>query len=150
MKNVIINLLIFLMFGCYGVNEKTTEIGMLSNDCMDENAWKEIAIEYSVEDIRDSLFLSKLNVIRNKAFETEIYFFSDPPKELIAISKDHYSIRYVFNPFLSNKVLSGLSSKLDEKEKIRITNRIQRVIMNYQCSEGKEISEGLMGYSSSP
>lgn len=137
-------LLALIFSSCYGVNKKTSEIGDLNTDCLDSNAWDNLILKHSVTNITDTLFIESLESLKNRTFKTDILFFEDYPKELIAVAEDHYSIRYVFNPKISSQVLDGLSSKLNESEKKRIRNRVQKLLMEYQCSKGKQESLYLM------
>ena len=138
MKLLLYSLLISLT-GChYGVNEKTTIIGSLVTNCLEDGAWNSIKNEYSSENIDDPLFLSKIEKFKSEPFETELLYFTNKPREIIAVSRDHYSIRYIFNPNISSQVLDGLSLKLTETDKKRIRNRVQKVLMNYQCDMGKK------------
>jgi hypothetical protein len=41
-------------------------------------------------------------------------------------------------------ILDGLSAELKESEKKRILNRVQKLLMEYQCEEGKNESEKLI------
>lgn len=136
--NFLLNILIIsLIVGCYGINENTFEIGDLNTDCLDKHAWKELLQKYNTENIEDTMFIEALKDLKLEPFRTEVLYFRDTyPKELIAVSEDHYSVRYVFNPSISKVILDGLSSELSEKEKKRIRNKIQLLLMEYQCKEG--------------
>ena len=114
------------------VNEKTSEIGDLDTGFLNKDVWNEIIENYSTVDIKDSIFRKKLKDFKNRPFETEVLYFDEDPKELIGISDDHYSVRYVFNPKLSTQILDRLSSKLSESEKKRITNRIPVLLIKHQ------------------
>lgn len=144
--NFLLNILIIsLIVGCYGINEKTSEIGDLNTDCLDKHAWEELLQKYNTENIEDTIFIEALKDLKLRTFQTEVFYFRDTyPKELIAVSEDHYSVRYVFNPSISNRVLNGLSTELSEKEKKRIRNRIQLLLMDYQCKEGIKKSKELL------
>jgi hypothetical protein len=98
----------------------------------------------SSDKIDDSLFKISLDDFHSQTFSCELLYFNSTPKEIIAIDKDHYSVRYVFNPEISMNVLDGLSQKLSNSEKNRILNRVQEVILDYQCQEGKKESLKLM------
>ena len=129
--------------GCgYGINEKTTQIAYINNTCLKKNAWDTIINIYSTKKITDSLFLDAVSNFKNTSFPVSVIYFEQEPKELIGI--DYSSIRYVFNPSISNQILDGLSPKLKEEEKKRIRNRIQKILMEYQCEEGKKEAEILM------
>ena len=134
----------YLLYGCYGVNEKTSSISSLDPRCVDSTSWDAIYKTYSTDKIKDSIFIDKIKAIRKEPFETDVLYFNENPKELIAISREHYGIRYVYNPKISSEILNGFSQELQESEKRRIRNRIYRIIMNYQCSEGKENSRKVL------
>ena len=143
---ILLNILIVsFLVGCYGINEKTSEIGDLNNECVEIQAWKELLQKYNTENIEDTIFIEALKDLKLKPFKTDVFYFRDTyPKELIAVSDDYYSVRYVFNPSISKVVLDGLSSELSEKEKKRIRNRIQLLLMEYQCKEGIKKSKDLL------
>ncbi len=145
MKSFIVILMSLFFVGCYyGVNSKTSEIGNLNTNCLDKNAWSVIYQKYSINDIEDSIYKSQVNDFKGMAFETDLLYFESNPKEIIAISKEHYSVRYVFNPSLANQILDGLSPMLKEEEKKRIRNRVQNILIEYQCEAGKREAEILM------
>ena len=139
--------LLLIMSGCYGINRNTSEIENLNTDCLNANTWHALNEKYSTQTINDTAFIKALNYIENDIFKVDVLYFESSPRELIAVAKDHYSVRYVFNPNLSPYVLDGLSPELNKDEKKRITNRVQRLLMNYQCSEGKEESRKKMQVS---
>lgn len=141
---------LFVLNGCYyGINEKTSEIGNLHTECLENDTWVKINADYSVNKITDTLFFEGLEKIKLRTFKTEILYFEEPPKELIAIAEDHYSVRYVFNPKISRQSLDGLSMQLDNTEKKRIRDRVQKILMKYQCEEGRKESQQLVNSSSS-
>ena len=145
MKSFAIILMPLILTGCYyGVNSKTSEIGNLNTNCLDKNAWSKIYQTYSISNVEDSIYKYQVNDFKNMAFETDLLYFSNNPKEIIAVSTEHYSVRYVFNSSISNQILDGLSLKLKEEEKKRIRNRVQKILMEYQCEIGKKESEILM------
>ena len=133
-----------LIVGCYGVNERTSAISSLDARCVDSTSWDAIYKTYCTDNIKDSLFMDKIKEIRKEPFETDVLYFEDGPEELIAISPEHYAIRYVYNPNISSKVLNGFSQELKESDKRRIRNRLYRMVMNYQCLEGKANSIKVM------
>jgi hypothetical protein len=139
MKYTIFFGIVIAMTGCYyGINKKTSEIGNLNTDCLASTAWAEILKEYSTKKIEDHRFIVQLNEFASFPFETELLYFDAQPREIIAVSKDHYSVRYVFNPVMDGQILDGLSEKLNEKAKRRVRNRVQEALMKYQCEEGKK------------
>lgn len=147
MKNTKVLLAIIMLFltSCYGINEKSTEIGSLNTNCLDSLAWVKIAQSHSVEKITESLFLEQLSKFKIEPFETELFYFDVAPKEIIAVSTDHYQVRYVYNPEIAGQILDGLSPQLGEKEdRDRIRNRIQLLLMPYQCKEGRMKSVELL------
>ena len=132
-------LLTLVIAGCYyGVNEKTTHISFLNTSCLEENAWDSIKIKYSANAIVNKEFVNAIADFRQMSFPVSVIYFSDEPKELIGV--EYASIRYVFNPKISNQVLDGLSPDLSEDEKKRIRNRVQQLLMHYQCEEGRKES----------
>lgn len=137
-------LLISTTTGCYyGVNEKTSEIARLNDFCLKKGARDSIASKYSIKEVKDSVFVSAISDMNNQPFPVSIIYFSEGPKELLGLG--HYPcVRYVFNPLISDQTLDGLSSELNEKEKKRIRNRVQKILMKYQCEDGKKESEILM------
>jgi len=138
MKLIYIWLLLFLLFSCYGVNEKTSSIAPLNTECLSKVAWFKIKSRYSVKNIKDSKFIDALEDINNESFSTDVLYFKNKPEELIAIATDHYSVRYVFNLNIDDNILNGF--QLSEKEKKRIQKRIQFLLMEYQCEDGKKKS----------
>jgi hypothetical protein len=131
MKNIVIAMLVCLT-ACYGINERTSEIGNLETKCFQQKDWENVKKIYSAK-TTDSSFLETINEIKSKTFNTEILFFDTNPKEIIAIATDHYSVRYVYNSDISNQVLDGLSSELNDSEKKRITDRIQKLLNFCEC-----------------
>jgi hypothetical protein len=126
-----------LLQSCYGINEKTSEISTLNTNCLSSNAWDEIKREYSADGITNPKLNEGLKEFENLPFTTEVFYFKNNPEELIAVSTDHYAIRYVYNPKISNQILDGLSLQLKDKEKKRIKKRIQTLLIQYQCEEGR-------------
>lgn len=144
---LLIYLGIYFMYICftscgYGVNDKTTQISYINNTCLKKNAWDTIINIYSSKKITDSIFMKALSNFKNTSFPVSVIYFEQGPKELIGF--DYSSIRYVFNPLISNQILDGLSPKLNESEKKRIRNRVQKILLEYQCAEGKKEAEILM------
>jgi len=142
-------LYILLSIGCicllacnYGVNEKTTHIAYINNTCLRNNAWDTIINIYSTENVTDSLFTEALTEFKKTSFPVSVIYFKQEPKELIGV--DYSSIRYVFNPAIKNQILNGLSPELKEEEKKRIRDRVQRVLMEFQCETGKKEAKILM------
>lgn len=131
---------LFLLQSCYGVNEKTSHISDLNTNCLSEEAWSDINNAYSINKVIDSVWLEKLKDFENQPFPTEVLYFSEKPQESVGIATDHYSVRYVYNPQISDEILDGLSRELHEKEVKRIGARIQTLLMQYQCEKGKQES----------
>lgn len=140
MKLIYCFIIIFLLQSCYEVNKKTSEISTLNNICLAPNAWLEINKDYSTDYITNPKLIEVLDGFRNEPFTTEVLYFKNNPEELIAISTDHYGIRYVYNPKISDQILNGLSPQLNEMEKKRIHKRIQTLLMEYQCEKGQKES----------
>lgn len=125
-----------LLTSCYGVNEKTSEIGSMAPECLSKGAWEDAMKKYSVENITDSVFLEGLKEVENHFLRPDyILYFDEEPKEIVGC--DWYSIRVAFNPKITYYSVDGLSSELSDKEQIRIRNRVFKVLMEYQCEEGK-------------
>jgi hypothetical protein len=144
-KTLVISLLtLFIMSSCYyGVNEKTSQIAWLNNICQSNYAFDTIVAKNPVCKIKDSLFLNALVNFKDVTFPVSLIYLNQEPKEIIGF--DYYSIRYVFNPKIDSTMnLDGLSPKLNDSEKKRIRNRVQKLIMEYQCDVGKKESEKLM------
>lgn len=140
---IYISFICFSLLRCdYGVNEKTTQIAYINNTCLQKNAWDSIISIYSTKKISDSIFSSAIADFKNVSFPVSIIYFEQEPKELIGF--DYSSIRYVFNPLISHQILDGLSPELKVEEKKRIRNRIQKILVMYQCEAGKKEAEVLM------
>jgi len=132
--------ILFLLSSCYGVNERTSEIFNLNTTCLSKETWDEINNEYSTNTVTDSVWLEKSKEFKDQPFPTEVLYFSEQPQELVGIATDHYSVRYVYNPQISDQILNGLSPQLNEEERKRIGIRIQTILMQYQCQKGKQES----------
>lgn len=137
MKLIYLFFVVILLHSCYEVNEKTSEISTLNTTCLAANAWDEIRKEHSTDLITNPKLIEELNRFKSKPFTTEVLYFKSNPEELIAVSTDHYRIRYVYNQKISNQILNGLSPQLNNKEKKRIQKRIQVLLLVYQCDKGK-------------
>jgi hypothetical protein len=134
--------LLFFLACNYGVNEKTTQIAYINNRCLSKFGWDSIQAKYTVNNITDSAFLNALNDFKSVSFPVSLIYLSEEPAEIIGF--DYSSIRYVFNPKIDSKILDGLSEELNEKEKKRIRKRVQKLLMEYQCEEGKQEARNLM------
>lgn len=127
--------LILIFSSCYyGINERTSAIADINYSCMNAD-WDKMRTDHSVENIKDSSFIRRIHDFMTQPFATELFYFEEAPKEIIAISTDHYQIRYVYNPSLSNQVLDGYSKKLDKNEVDRISKRIYSMLEKYGCNE---------------
>lgn len=141
MKNILsvvitCSLLLLLNRCFYGVNKETSEIGILNSTCLDDSAWENLTSKYSIQLIEDSIFSKGLIDVRNHFIKPAyILYFNEEPKEIIGC--DYYSVRVVYNPSLSEMVLSGLSPSLSDDEQIRIRNRVQQALTEFQCEKGK-------------
>lgn len=145
MRNVflLIYVLFLMLVGCqYGINEKTTHIGYLNTTCLSKAAWLEIRNTHSTNSITDSTLLNKMKDFKDKPFQTYVLYFKDFPCELIGV--EYSSVRYIYNPLISDQVLDGLSAILNHKEKKRIVKRIQLLLVKYQCERGVNESFELM------
>ncbi len=136
-------ILIASSFGCkYGINEKTTQISYINNTCLQKDAWDSIKAKYSTKNIHDTIYLQALSDFKNVPFPVSVIYFDQEPKELVGV--EYSVIRYVFNPKISDQILDGLSPELNNKEKKRLRNRVQQLLIPYQCEEGKEEAMVLM------
>jgi hypothetical protein len=122
---------------CNPVNSRTSQIGNINAYCLSENAWTEILKANSIENIKDSTFKEGLEFVKNHFIRPEyIIYFQTEPKEIVGC--DYYSIRVAYNPKVSSYALDGLSSELNDKEQVRIRNRVLELILNYECEKGKQ------------
>lgn len=136
MKFINLLVIILLLQSCrYGINEKTSWICDLNTTCLNDDAWTKILQKYSTDSIKNPKLLEKLKDFKNQPFQTDVLYFKDEPIELIGF--EYYGIRYAYNPKISNQILDGLSPQLNDIEKKRILKRIQTLLMQYQCEEGK-------------
>lgn len=146
MNNILIKFLIFtvvivqLCSSCLNnssINKETSAIGGIYAACLKKDAWDSLFVRYDVSNIKDSLFKEALIQFENKPFNSYVLYFQNP-EELIGISTDKYMVRYVYNPDFGGKVIDGFL--LTDSEKNRILNRMQRLLMEFQCDEGKKQS----------
>ncbi len=144
MRVIYLCFVVILLQSCYGINEKTSEICTLNTNCISSTAWNEISKEYSTNKIVRSEFIKKVEGFKNQTFSNEVLYFENNPEELIGVDNELYSVRYVYNPKISNQILNGLSPQLNDVEKKRIRLRIQTLLMKYQCEEGKKESLNAM------
>lgn len=136
MTKILLALLLFMISSCYGINERTSAIANINYAC-DNADWDKMQTDHSIATIEESSFKSKIRAFNTMPFETELFYFNESPKEIIAISTDHYQIRYIYNPNLSSMVLDGYSTKLDQKEVDRISKRIHAMLEKYGCEENE-------------
>lgn len=127
-------LLFFILTACYGINERTSSIRNLNYNCKNCD-WDKLFKEHSIEQNSDPKFKQIIDDFKSQPFENELIYFNNSPEEVIAISSDHYSIRYVYNPKISDQVLDGFSTLLDDVEKDRILKRIENVLEKYGCKK---------------
>ena len=140
MKNYLIKIslatIALLLASCYGVNAETSEIGNTYYTCRDENAWKEISSQYSINQINDSVFKEGLKYVENHFLKPDyIIYFKDEPKEIIGISNN--IIRVAFNPKIFDGPIDGLTPSLSDREQVRIRNRVLKLLLKYECPKGK-------------
>ena len=129
--------------GCYGVNQKTTEIGMLNSTCLQDIAWSELSKKYSKDNITSAEFKEGLLRVENYFLKPDyILYFQSGPEEIIGC--DYYTVRTVFNPDISTMAIGGLDPSLSDNEQIRVRNRIQKLLMEYQCDKGRQESQALL------
>ena len=136
MTKILFTLLLFMISSCYGINERTSAIADINYAC-DDADWDKMRVDHSIDTIEESSFKSKIRAFNAMPFETELFYFNESPKEIIAISTDHYQIRYIYNPNLSSTVLDGYSTKLDQEEVDRISKRIYAMLKKYGCEENE-------------
>lgn len=134
MKYLLYFLLSLILISCYKANEITSEICSVNYTCNNQE-WDSILKAYTTDSIKDLALINQLNSFQNKPFKTDILYFKSNPEELIGISKDRYSIRYVYNSQISNQILDGLSQKLSEIERLRIELRVKKMITDLGCKE---------------
>lgn len=132
-----------LITSCYEINKNTTEIADLNTSCLKSNTWSTIKATYSIKEINTQKFKETAEAIKKLPLKTEILFLKNPD-ELIAISKDHYTIRYIYNPEISVSVLNGLSSELSNADRKRVRDRILNLLIDYQCSDGVKESRKMI------
>ena len=145
MKKILIVSISILTACGYGVNESTSEIANLSDRCLSKNAWDSIISIHSVDKIKDSIFLKALVDFKDVSFPVSLIYLSQEPKEIIGV--DYSSVRYVFNPKIDiTMILDGNSASLKKEQKKRIRNRVQKLLMEYQCEIGKKEAIELMNY----
>jgi len=138
-------ILLFLLSSCYyyGVNEEITIIGNLNTECVEKNAWIELENIYTTDSISSPEFVEGMDEIQNHFLHpAHILYFPEGPEEIVGC--DYYSVRIAFNPKLSPYVFSGMDSRITNKELVRIRNRVQALLMKYQCKEGQKESEEWM------
>lgn len=115
----------------------------MAPECLSKRAWEDAMKKYSVENITDSVFLEGLKEVKNHFLRPDyILYFDEEPKEIVGC--DWYSIRVTFNPKITYYSVDGLSPELSDKEQIRIRNRVFKVLMEYQCEEGKAAMQKAM------
>jgi hypothetical protein len=145
MKTIVIIIQIALfssLSSCYGVNSKTSEIGDLDDTCLEEGAWDKLTENYAVDSTTPKEFASAVYSVKGHFIHPKyVLFFKEEPMEVVGC--DYYSVRAVYNPKLSKDVLHGLSPKLSDDEQVRIRNRVQKALMEYQCDKGKKKSQEL-------
>ena len=136
MNRFLILIITISLYGCYGVNSETSEVGSMSPSCIDSLAWKNICQKHSIASIKDPNLISRLEDVKNHFIKPDyILYFDEEPKEIIGC--DWYSIRVVYNEKIADQLLTGLSPLLSNKEQKRIRNRVFAELIKYQCEEGK-------------
>ena len=136
-------ILLLFLSSCYGINAETSEIGSLNDRCLEGGAWEKLSGKYSVTSIKDSAFLEGLAEVKNHFSTPEyILYFEEEPREIVGCSWS--AVRVVFNPKLAYWPIDGLTPQLSDQEQVRVRNRVQNALMEYQCAEGKAESRELM------
>lgn len=138
-----ISIVVLLFFSCnFMVNEKTSWISTLNTECLDDSAWIIIKRDYSTDSVTDKNLLWQIDQIKKMPFPSDVLYFKEGPEELIGVQ--YYGVRYVYNKNISFQVLDGLSPELSESEKQRIQDRIQTLLMEYQCDSVKLRSQEII------
>lgn len=128
-------LVISLFTSCYGINKKSSEIASLNYDC-GTYEWNQILSDFSTSYFSNNITKQAVEDFKNMHFKVDLIYLEEP-HEIIGVSEDHYTIRYIYNPIISDQILDGLSSQLTKSEKQRIKNRIARIIEEYGCNTNK-------------
>lgn len=135
----ILALLSFLfLVSCDGffINKYTSQIGFLNFNCSDHSDVLDTIIFQHRPVNMPAEFTAMLKEFDNKPFTNgKLVYFDSGPRELIKI--DNYSVRYAYNPEISEWVIDGLSIELSDQEQFRITARIQLLVIEHQCQKGK-------------
>lgn len=117
-------------------NSESSQIGNLNTSCLSDFAWDSLCNIYSINNIKDSVFSMQINKIKNHYISPNyILYFDKEPKEIIGC--DDLGPRVVFNPKLAHFALDGLSPELSDEEQVRMRNRVQILLMKYQCKSGQ-------------
>ena len=74
--------------------------------------------------------------MKNQLWDCDIMYFKEDPVELIGLSREHYSVRYVYNSQISPNVLNGYATELNEKEKKRVISKVKKTFLPYKCDYG--------------
>lgn len=136
MNRFLILIVTISLYGCYGANSETSEIGSMSPSCLDSLAWENMCQEHSIDSIKDPNLISRLDDVKKHFIKPDyILYFDEDPKEIIGC--DWYSIRVVYNEKIADQLLTGLSPLLSNKEQKRIRNRVFTELIKYQCEEGR-------------
>lgn len=123
----------------YGANKETSEIGTLNMTCISDSAWDSLCKIYSTQNIKDSTFTRHLSDVKNHFIKPNyILYFDTEPKEIIGC--DYYSVRVAYNPKIADQAVSGLDPVLRDEEQVRMRNRVQGLLIKYQCKAGQEES----------
>jgi len=140
MKYILIAFLLTGLLSCdgFGINKKNSYINVISSCCNTDNMWGQILEECSLKNLEDIEVKRIVSEFEALPFSTNILYFESNPEEYIGVSKNGSSIRYIYNDDLSPNVLNGLSTELSDLEKMRITLRVNAVMMNYLNESGKK------------
>ncbi len=120
-----------LFISCYGVNENSSEIGSINYNCS-SSGWNQIFSKFSTSYFSDNVTKQIVEDFNNMPFKVDLIYLKEPA-EIIGISEDRYTIRYLYNPNISNQILDGLSSQLTESEKERIQTRMVKIFEEHNC-----------------
>ncbi len=141
-------IIILVVYGCkphgYTVNKYSSSIGLLNTKCIKDSTFNQIQNKYSIDLIVDKEFNVGLKLFSEYYRPPEyLIYFNKEPKELVGFNS--LAVKAVYNPSICTyEILNGNSVQLSDEEQMRIRNRVQEVIMEFQCLKGKKESEKLM------
>lgn len=122
---------ISLFISCYGINEKSSEIGSLNYNC-GSSGWNQIFSKFSTSYFSSNVTEQIVEDFYNMPFKVDLIYLKEP-HEIIGVSEGRYTIRYLYNPSISDQILDGLSSQLTESEKERVQTRMVKIFEEHNC-----------------